>query len=114
MSDPTDPLALVVLEEKAELAVELLTAMANAKRLIVLCHLLGGEMSVGALAKLVDLAPAALSQHLAKLRALRLVATRRDGQTIFYRLASAEAAAVLQTLYQLYCAPEDMTGDHKA
>ncbi len=88
--------------------------MANAKRLIVLCHLLGGEMSVGTLAKLVDLAPAALSQHLAKLRALRLVATRRDGQTIFYRLASAEAAAVLETLYQLYCAPEGMTGDHKA
>jgi DNA-binding transcriptional ArsR family regulator len=77
--------------------------MANAKRLMVLCNLLLGEQSVGQLAQLVDLSQAALSQHLAKMRALNLVATRRDGQTIYYRLASQEVREVLETLYRLYC-----------
>ena len=93
------------LEAKAEEAARLLSALANAKRLMALCHLLQSEKSVGELAELVGLAPAALSQHLARMRDLRLVETRRDGQTIFYRLASAEVAAILETLYRLYCAP---------
>ncbi len=83
----------------------MLAALANAKRLMALCHLVEGEKSVGELAQLVGLAPAALSQHLARMRDLRLVETRRDGQTIFYRLASAEVAAILETLYSLYCDP---------
>jgi DNA-binding transcriptional ArsR family regulator len=45
-------------------------------------------------------------RHLGKMRALRLVSTRRDGQTIYYSLASAEVRAVLETLYQVYCAPK--------
>jgi DNA-binding transcriptional ArsR family regulator len=85
----------------------MLAALANAKRLMALCHLVQGEKSVGDLAQLVGLAPAALSQHLARMRDLRLVETRRDGQTIFYRLASAEVAAILETLYRLYCAPAE-------
>lgn len=96
--------AVVALEEKAEEASRLLTAMANAKRLMVLCNLLDGERSVGDLADLVGLSSAALSQHLGKMRALNLVTTRRDGQTIYYRLASPEVREVLQTLYRLYCA----------
>ncbi|MCP3473379.1 metalloregulator ArsR/SmtB family transcription factor [Bradyrhizobium sp. CCGUVB1N3] len=96
--------AAVALEEKAEEASRLLTAMANAKRLMVLCNLLDGERSVGDLADLVGLSSAALSQHLGKMRALDLVTTRRDGQTIYYRLASPEVREVLQTLYRLYCA----------
>ncbi|WFU41996.1 metalloregulator ArsR/SmtB family transcription factor [Bradyrhizobium sp. CB82] len=96
--------AAVALEEKAEEASRLLTAMANAKRLMVLCNLLDGERSVGDLADLVGLSSAALSQHLGKMRALDLVTTRRDGQTIYYRLASLEVREVLQTLYRLYCA----------
>jgi DNA-binding transcriptional ArsR family regulator len=78
--------------------------MANARRLIVLCSLLDGEKSVGELAGIVGLSSAALSQHLGRMRALKLVATRRDGQTIHYRLASAEVRMVLKTLYRLYCA----------
>jgi DNA-binding transcriptional ArsR family regulator len=97
--------ALLTLEAKAEEAARVLAAMANAKRLMALCHLLEGEKSVGQLAELVGLAPAALSQHLARMRDLRLVETRRDGQTIHYRLASAEVAEILGTLYRLYCAP---------
>jgi DNA-binding transcriptional ArsR family regulator len=96
--------AVVALEEKAEEASRLLTAMANAKRLMVLCNLLDGERSVGDHADLVGLSSAALSQHLGKMRALNLVTTRRDGQTIYYRLASPEVREVLQTLYRLYCA----------
>ncbi|MCA6106135.1 ArsR/SmtB family transcription factor [Bradyrhizobium cenepequi] len=97
--------AIVDLEEKAEEASRLLAAMANAKRLMVLCNLLDGERSVGELAEIVGLSSAALSQHLGKMRALDLVTTRRDGQTIYYRLASREVREILQTLYRLYCAP---------
>lgn len=97
--------ALAVLEAKAEDAARMLFALANAKRLLALCHLLEGEKSVGQLAELVGLAPAALSQHLARLRDLRLVETRRDGQTIHYRIGSPEVTALLQTLHTIYCAP---------
>ncbi|WP_395689204.1 ArsR/SmtB family transcription factor, partial [Aestuariivirga sp.] len=71
-----------------------------------MCTLLGGEKSVGELAEIVQLSPAALSQHLGKMRALRLVSTRRDGQTIYYSLASTEVKTMLETLYKVYCAPE--------
>jgi len=93
------------LEAKAEEAARMLAAMANTKRLMALCHLLEGEKPVGPLAELVGLAPSAMSQHLARMRDLRLVETRREGQTIYYRLASAEVRAVLDTLYRVYCAP---------
>lgn len=99
------PTEMALMAAKAEEASRVLTAMANAKRLLVLCNLLDGEKSVGSLAEAVALAPAALSQHLGKMRALGLVETRRDGQTIYYRLASPEVRAILETLYRLYCAP---------
>jgi DNA-binding transcriptional ArsR family regulator len=94
------------LEAKADEVAATLAAMANPKRLLVLCTMLAGEKSVGDLAEIVRLSPAALSQHLGKMRALRLVATRRDGQTIFYSLASPEVRALLETLYQIYCTPD--------
>ncbi|MGG5886463.1 ArsR/SmtB family transcription factor [Falsiroseomonas sp. HC035] len=105
MKTDTTSDALIVLEAKAEEAARILAALANAKRLMALCHLLEGEKSVNQLAELVGLAPAALSQHLARMRDLRMVETRRDGQTIHYRLSSPEAAAILETLYRIYCAP---------
>lgn len=98
--------SLVALEARAEEASIILGAMANAKRLMVMCNLLEGEKSVNQLAEIVGLSPAALSQHLGKMRALRLVETRRDGQVIYYRLASDEVREILETLYKLYCAPE--------
>lgn len=94
------------MEAKAEEVAEMLAAMANPKRLLVMCTLLAGEKSVGDLAEIVQLSSAALSQHLGKMRALRLVSTRRDGQTIYYSLASDKVHAVLETLYRVYCAPE--------
>ena len=80
--------------------------MANAKRLLVLCHLVEGERSVGDLAAIAGLSQSALSQHLAKMRLQGLVKTRRDAQTIFYSLASHEVRAVLETLYAIYCSPK--------
>jgi DNA-binding transcriptional ArsR family regulator len=96
---------LLALEEKAEEASRLLAAMANPKRLLVLCNMLDGEKPVGELADIVGLSSAALSQHLGKMRALSLVKTRRDGQTIYYSVASQEVRAVIETLHRLFCAP---------
>lgn len=97
---------LDALEAKAEEVAATLAAMANPKRVLVMCTLLVGEKSVGELAEIVRLTPAALSQHLGKMRALRLVSTRRDGQTIYYSLASAKVQAMLETLHRVYCAPD--------
>jgi len=90
-------------------ASELLAAMANEKRLMILCHLLDGETSVNELAELVDMNQSALSQQLSKLRALKLVDTRRDAQQVYYRLASTEVELILQTLYGIYCDPGTRT-----
>jgi DNA-binding transcriptional ArsR family regulator len=105
---PEAPLA--GMEQKAEEAARVLATLAHGKRLMALCHMLQGEKSVGSLAALVGLSPTALSQHLARMRDLGLVETRREGQTIFYRLASPEVRAILETLYQLYCAPGQPPG----
>ncbi len=96
------------LEDKAGQAAQLLRLLANEKRLLVLCHLAqAGEVSVGELVGLVGLSQSALSQHLALLREDGLVATRREAQSIHYRLADAKAKRLLEVLYELYCAPED-------
>ncbi len=92
-----------VLEKNAERAADLLGAMANPRRLMVLCKLVEGEKSVTALAESVGIGQSALSQHLAKLREKGLVSTRRDAQTIYYGLSSDEVRGVLGTLYGLYC-----------
>ncbi|MET3649166.1 DNA-binding transcriptional ArsR family regulator [Phyllobacterium ifriqiyense] len=94
------------MDKKARQASELLLAMANEKRLMILCHLVDCEMTVTNLADLVNMNQSALSQQLAKLRALKLVETRRDAQQIYYRLASQEVERILHTLYGIYCDPE--------
>ncbi|MEZ5960597.1 MAG: metalloregulator ArsR/SmtB family transcription factor [Hyphomonadaceae bacterium] len=90
------------LETRAGEAAELLKLLANDQRLIILCRLSESEMSVSELAKHVNLAQSALSQHLAKLRAQRLVATRREGQNVHYRLASETAGKLVGALCELY------------
>ncbi|MDQ8185254.1 metalloregulator ArsR/SmtB family transcription factor [Pelagicoccus sp. SDUM812002] len=84
-------------------AVGTLKAMANPKRLAILCRLGEGEVSVNDLSVEVDLSQSALSQHLAKLRDLALVSTRREQQTIYYHLDSPEIATLIATLRKLYC-----------
>lgn len=93
------------LVDNADQVADFLSALANNKRLLILCKLLHNEMSVGALAKAIDLSQSALSQHLAKLRALNLVATRRDAQTIYYIVSSPHIELMLSTLSSLYMSP---------
>jgi ArsR family transcriptional regulator len=93
--------------EKAAAASAMLRALAHEARLMVLCQLVEGERHVGALQEGSGLSQSALSQHLARLRDEGLVATRRDGVTIYYRLADARAAKVLETLAAIYCPPEE-------
>lgn len=84
-------------------AATLLRSLANEQRLLVLCHLAEGELSVGQLLQRVDLSQSALSQHLAILRDAGMVATRRQAQQVFYSLAEGPAQAVMRTLHALYC-----------
>ncbi|MBT9369573.1 metalloregulator ArsR/SmtB family transcription factor [Rhizobium sp. CSW-27] len=94
------------LTEHSAAAANLLSAMANPKRLMILCCLVKGEVAVGALATKVGLSQSALSQHLSKLRAQKLVNTRRDAQTIYYSSSAEAVMKVLETLETLYCEPE--------
>ena len=87
----------------AAAAAELLRTLAHEARLSVLCELVGGERTAGALVEASGLSQSALSQHLAKLRDEGIVTTRRDGQTIHYRLADPRVETLLATLYQLFC-----------
>ena len=89
---------------EAGAAVSLLKAMANEPRLLVLCHLsASGELSVGEMADRIGLSQSALSQHLAKLREEGLVATRKQAQTVHYRLCDPRAEQILALLHDLFC-----------
>lgn len=93
------------LEPRAVEAARLLKLLANEQRLTVLCRLSGTEMSVSELGEYVNLSQSALSQHLAKLRADGLVATRRDAQTIYYRLSDPIAERLIGVLCDVYGGP---------
>lgn len=90
------------LSDHSTVAAALLSAMANPKRLMILCSLVKGEVPVGILASQVGLSQSALSQHLSKLRAQKLVKTRRDAQTIYYSSSSEPVMKVLSTLEDIY------------
>ena len=90
------------LEHCAHAAARMLKLLASEQRLLLLCRLVEGEASVGVLAEHAKLAQSAASQHLAKMRAEGLVATRREAQTIFYRLDDPAAMRVLDTLCDIY------------
>ncbi|MCF2859925.1 metalloregulator ArsR/SmtB family transcription factor [Pseudoalteromonas sp. SMS1] len=89
--------------KSAAKAEALLKIMANKHRLMILCCLQQSEMSVSELNARVPLAQSALSQHLAGLRKAQVVATRRSGQTIYYRVVDDQVAAMLEKLYELFC-----------
>lgn len=90
--------------QHADEAARLLRSLANPHRLMVLCLLGEGELSVGALNDSLPLSQSALSQHLAVLRDEGLVATRREGQTIYYSVPAGPALQILQVLHSVYCA----------
>ncbi len=90
--------------EHADEASRLMRALANPSRLVILCLLNGGEMSVGQINERVPLAQSALSQHLAVLRRDGLVSTRRESQTIYYSVRPGPAAEILAVLHAHFCA----------
>jgi ArsR family transcriptional regulator len=87
---------------RATAAANLLKALANPDRLLLMCQLVGGERTVSELGVLARIEQPSLSQQLGVLRGGRLVATRRDGKNVFYRIASPSAMTVLETLYGLF------------
>jgi len=94
-------------ERHAGEAADLLKALANDRRLMVLCALIDQPLDVGAInARVPLLSPSALSQHLAVLRDAGIVSTTRHGQSITYELVPGPALGVMQALYQAYCAPQ--------
>jgi len=96
---------MAAFEASAAEAARLLKALSNERRLLILCQIGDGERSVGSLQ--VGLSQSALSQHLARLRADGLVATRRDAQTIYYRIADPAVLKLITTLSDIYCPQPD-------
>ena len=96
-------LSMAEMQKHAKEAAALLKMLSNENRLMILCTLMQGEMSVTDLNDIVPLSQSALSQHLAALRESNLVATRRESQTIYYRLAGDEATQVIEVLHSIYC-----------
>jgi DNA-binding transcriptional ArsR family regulator len=86
-------------------ACNLMKVLANPDRLMILCQLSQGELRVGELEERLGIVQPTLSQQLTVLREQQLVSTRREGKHIFYALSSAQALAVIQTLYALFCQP---------
>ena len=93
------------MQSAATRACSLLKVLANPDRLLLLCQLAQGEYCVSELEQMVGLQQPSLSQQLGVLRDEQLVNTRRAGKQVYYSIASAEAMAVMQVLYNLYCQP---------
>ncbi len=106
ISPDMDPEEYDQLVCKAREASELLKALSHETRLMILCMLSEGEKSVSDLEKALNMPQASVSQQLARLRADRLVHTRRDGRSIYYRIADKQVSSIVGTLYDLFCAPK--------
>lgn len=96
-------MSLEDMRHNAEEAVALLKSLANESRLMIMCVLAEGELSVGDLNQRIALSPSALSQHLAVLRHQGLVTTRREGQVIHYALADSQAIPLIERLHDIFC-----------
>lgn len=95
-----DPSAMMA---QAKVASDLMKSLSNETRLMILCLLSSQEMTVSEMESRLHIQQAPLSQQLARLRAERLVKTRRDGRKIHYSIADSNVSAVVKTLYRLYC-----------
>jgi len=100
---PLDPQDLAA---QASEAAAMLKALAHEGRLMILCALAGGERSVSELEEMLGARQAAVSQQLARLRAEGLVAARREGKAMYYRLGDARVAQIIGALHAIYCLPE--------
>lgn len=97
---------LTLFEHSAGRAATLLRLLGNEKRLMILCQLAAGELSVSEIQSRAGLSQSALSQHLALLREQGVVATRRKSQYVYYRIVDHAALRVIATLAELFCPPE--------
>lgn len=113
MSDDLKAEDLAQLSKSADRAADFLKALANRNRLTILCLLSRGERSVSELEAFLNIRQPTLSQQLAVLREENLVATRRNGKTIYYSLASAEVHQVIGMLYKLFCAEPGPAPQHR-
>jgi ArsR family transcriptional regulator len=104
-----DQFDAAAMQASAAKACGLLKTLGNPDRMMLLCQLTRGEHCVSDLERQLGIAQPTLSQQLGVLREEGLVATRREGKQIYYTIASAEATAVMQLLYQLYCQPKGET-----
>lgn len=100
---------LTELHDKAAHAVELLKAMANEWRLMILCQLSEGEKTVSELQEILGLSQSALSQHLAVLRRERIVRAQKQAQSVSYSLAGDDATKVMHTLHEVFCETQGET-----
>lgn len=97
---------LDVMRQRADDAVALLRSVGSHNRLMILCQLVEGERSVNQLVDALGQSQSVVSQHLAVLRREDIVAGRRDGQSIHYRIADARVRVLMETLFQLFCGPD--------
>lgn len=100
-----DALNITQVMAKSAEAAHLLKLLSNQHRLLILCHLVEGELCVGDLEQRLEISQSSLSQHLARLRAKGIVDFRKESTTVYYRLVDPKAKQVLETLYKLYCLP---------
>ncbi|MFI4891087.1 MAG: ArsR/SmtB family transcription factor [Steroidobacterales bacterium] len=105
------PMAMAEVREHATEAAAFLKALANDQRLLVLCALLDGALSVGEINERVPLSQSALSQHLSVMREAGLVTTTRKSQTIYYALARGPALRIMEVLYATFCAAPAPAGN---
>lgn len=103
----TTPNALEQFESHATEAAAMLKGLANPHRLLILCQLGEGEVSVSDLQSRIGLSQSALSQHLARLRDDGLVSTRREGTSVLYRIKNADVGKVINILAEIYCPSEE-------
>jgi DNA-binding transcriptional ArsR family regulator len=102
-TEQDDDSRLTELHDMASHACELLKAMANEWRLMILCQLAEGEKTVGELQDLLGLGQSAVSQHLAILRREKIVQSRKHAQSVSYSLAGDEAIKIMETLHDVFC-----------
>lgn len=93
------------LKQHASKAAAMLKSLSNENRLMILCSLIEGELSVSELNQRIPLSQSALSQHLATLRERKLVSTRRQAQSIYYALNGDDATRIIEVLQSIYCPP---------
>lgn len=102
--EPTSDVSVEEMMARATEAASFLKALAHEGRMMILCHLVGRELTVSELEALLGQRQAAVSQQLARLRSEGLVRCRRDGKARLYSIADPRAEEVITLMYRLFCA----------